>query len=167
MLHIKFDQDWPSGLRDIQVSSKKLWQNHRMSGQGKSSITPTFSKRGYNYYQIPFLSVLLLRDMVLGLKLPQFHMLCEQTAMALVWLRGCTCSPKPSLLAHVITVSNVPTQLQPVKQISRVFGDNFLYFSVKTCCGDILKEPCRGNSNGYPQHIFLEAIRIWIPSTCF
>ena len=26
MLHIKFDQDWPTGLRDIQVSSE-LWQN--------------------------------------------------------------------------------------------------------------------------------------------
>ena len=24
MLHIKFDQDWPTGLRDIQVSSEKL-----------------------------------------------------------------------------------------------------------------------------------------------
>ena len=44
MLHIKFDQDWPTG--HIQVSSEKLWQNHRMTeGQGKSSIAPTFSKR--------------------------------------------------------------------------------------------------------------------------
>ena len=47
MLHIKFDQHWPTGLRDIQVSSE-LWQNHRiLEGQGKSSIASTFSKRGY------------------------------------------------------------------------------------------------------------------------
>ena len=45
MLHIKFDQDWPTGLRDIQVSSE-LWQKDGMTeGQGKSSIAPTFLKR--------------------------------------------------------------------------------------------------------------------------
>ena len=36
MLHIKFDQDWPTGLRDIQVSSKKLWQNERMTESGRT-----------------------------------------------------------------------------------------------------------------------------------
>ena len=42
MLHTKFDQYWPTGLRDIQVSSE-LWQNHRISeGQGKSSIAQLF-----------------------------------------------------------------------------------------------------------------------------
>ena len=42
MLHIKFDQHWPTGLRDIQVSSQ-LWQNDRIpEGQGKSSIAPFF-----------------------------------------------------------------------------------------------------------------------------
>ena len=40
MLHIKFDQHGPTGLRDIQVSSE-LWQNDRIpEGQGKSSIVP-------------------------------------------------------------------------------------------------------------------------------
>ena len=48
MLHIKFDQHWLTVFRDIQVSSE-LWQNHRiLEGQGKSSIDPTFSKRGCN-----------------------------------------------------------------------------------------------------------------------
>ena len=47
MRHIKFDQHWPIGLRDIQVSSE-LWQNDGIpGGQGKSSIAPTFSKPGY------------------------------------------------------------------------------------------------------------------------
>ena len=42
MLHIKFDQHWPTGLRDIQVSSE-WWQNDRIpEGQGKSSIAPLF-----------------------------------------------------------------------------------------------------------------------------
>ena len=42
MLHIKFDQHWSTGLRDIQVSSE-LWQNDRIpEGQGKSSIAPLF-----------------------------------------------------------------------------------------------------------------------------
>ena len=42
MLHLKFDQHWPTGLRDIQVSSE-LWQNHRIpEGQGKFSIAPLF-----------------------------------------------------------------------------------------------------------------------------
>ena len=42
MLHIKFDQHWPTGLRDIQVSSE-LWQNDRIpEGQGKSNIAPLF-----------------------------------------------------------------------------------------------------------------------------
>ena len=45
MLHIKFDQRWPTGLRDIQVSSE-LWQNDRIpEGQGKSSIAPLFQSR--------------------------------------------------------------------------------------------------------------------------
>ena len=49
MLHIKFDQHWPTGLKDVQVSSE-LWQNDRiLEGQGKSSIAPTFSKQGYKY----------------------------------------------------------------------------------------------------------------------
>ena len=44
----------------------------------------------------------------------------------------------------------------------RVFGDNFAYFSIKTCCGYSLESPHhmlwvliriahRGNSNEYPQ----------------
>ena len=42
MLQIKFDQHWPTDLRDIQVSSE-LWQNDRIpEGQGKSSIAPLF-----------------------------------------------------------------------------------------------------------------------------
>ena len=42
MLHIKFDQDWPTGLRDIQVSCE-LRRNDRMTeGQGNSSIAPLF-----------------------------------------------------------------------------------------------------------------------------
>ena len=74
MLHIKFDQHRPTGLRDIQDSSELWqndrnteWQNHRIpEGQGKSGIAPTFSKRGYknrklqeperitvNYYKDP------------------------------------------------------------------------------------------------------------------
>ena len=66
----KFDQHWPTGLRDIQVSSELWqndrtaeWQNHRIpKGQGKSSIAPTFSKRGYNHL---FLSSQLLSMWVL------------------------------------------------------------------------------------------------------
>ena len=45
MLLIKFDQYWPTGLRDYQVSSE-LWQNDRiLEGQGKSSIAPLFQSR--------------------------------------------------------------------------------------------------------------------------
>ena len=58
MLHIKFDHDWPTGLRDIQVYSE-LRQNDRdrtTEGHGKSSIAPTFSKWCYNYYVDPNLS---------------------------------------------------------------------------------------------------------------
>ena len=46
MLLIKFDQHWPTGLRDIQVSSE-LWQNSGRTRQNQYS--PPFSKRGYNY----------------------------------------------------------------------------------------------------------------------
>ena len=45
MLHIKFDQHWPTGLRDIQVSSE-WWQNSGRTRQIQYS--PPFSKRGYN-----------------------------------------------------------------------------------------------------------------------
>ena len=54
MLHIKFDQHWPTGLRDIQVSSE-LWQNDRVTewqNPGRSrqiQYSPPFSKRGYKY----------------------------------------------------------------------------------------------------------------------
>ena len=34
MFHIKFDQDWPTGLRDIQVSSEGY--DRMTEGQGKS-----------------------------------------------------------------------------------------------------------------------------------
>ena len=55
MLHIKFDQDWPTGLRDFHLNydgkTEWQWQIDRMTkGQGKSSIAPTFSKRGYKNY---------------------------------------------------------------------------------------------------------------------
>ena len=55
MLHIKFDQDWPTGLRDIHLNYDRIieWHNHRMAeGQGKCSIAPTFSKWDYNKFQI-------------------------------------------------------------------------------------------------------------------
>ena len=68
MLHIKFDQDWPTGLRDIQVSSELWrkdgmteWQSDRMTrGQGKSSIAPTFSKRGYKKVLSIYFNLILL-----------------------------------------------------------------------------------------------------------
>ena len=50
MLHIKFDQHWPTGLRDIQVSSE-LWQNDRIpEGQGKSNIAPLFQSGAINMF---------------------------------------------------------------------------------------------------------------------
>ena len=52
MLHIKFDQHWPTGLRDIQVSSE-LWQNDSTQNSGRTrqiQYSPTFSKRGYKNY---------------------------------------------------------------------------------------------------------------------
>ena len=39
MLHIKFDQHWPTGLRDIQVSSE-LWQNDRTTEFQKNKENP-------------------------------------------------------------------------------------------------------------------------------
>ena len=45
MLHVKFDQDRPTGFRDIQVSSEGLWNDRMTEGQGKSS-TPHFFKAG-------------------------------------------------------------------------------------------------------------------------
>ena len=50
MLHIKFDQHWPTGLRDILVSSEydRMTEPQNSRRQGKSSIAPTFSKQGYN-----------------------------------------------------------------------------------------------------------------------
>ena len=39
MLHIKFDQDWPTGLRDIQISSEKLWQNDRIQKDKANPVT--------------------------------------------------------------------------------------------------------------------------------
>ena len=39
MLHIKFDQDWPTGLRDIQGSSE-LWQNGRTTEFRKDKAIP-------------------------------------------------------------------------------------------------------------------------------
>ena len=51
MLHIKFDQHWPTGLRDIQVSSE-LWQNEGMTEPQNSGRTrqiqysPRFFKAG-------------------------------------------------------------------------------------------------------------------------
>ena len=39
MLHIKFDQDWPTGLRDIKISSEKLWQNDRIRKDKANPIT--------------------------------------------------------------------------------------------------------------------------------
>ena len=45
IVHIKFDQDWPTGLRDIQVSSESLWQNdnykHRMTEGWKDKANPS------------------------------------------------------------------------------------------------------------------------------
>ena len=50
----------------------------------------------------------------------------------------------------------VPT---PVKQIRRVFDDNFeiilLFLQKHICCGYSLELPRRGNSNEYPHHMFL------------
>ena len=46
MLHIKFDQDWPTGLRDIQVSSE-LWQNHRMTQPQNAGRTMQIQYRPY------------------------------------------------------------------------------------------------------------------------
>ena len=39
MLHIKFNQHWPTGLRDIQVSSE-LWQNDRTTEFWKDKANP-------------------------------------------------------------------------------------------------------------------------------
>ena len=45
MLQIKFHQNWPTGLRDIQVSSENY---DKMTESGRTrQIQPTFSKRGY------------------------------------------------------------------------------------------------------------------------
>ena len=33
--------------------------------------------------------------------------------------------------------------------------DNFAYFSIKTCCGYSLESRCGGNSNEYPQYVFM------------
>ena len=58
MLHIKFDQHWPTGLRDIKVSSELLRQNDVMTepqnfGRTRQiQYSPTFSKRGYNYSRL-------------------------------------------------------------------------------------------------------------------
>ena len=40
MLHITFDQDWPTGLRDIQVSSEKLWHNDGTTKCRKDKANP-------------------------------------------------------------------------------------------------------------------------------
>ena len=60
MLHIKFDQHWPTGLRDIEVSSELSrndrlieWQNSGRTRQIQYS--PHFSKRGYNYRPVSIL----------------------------------------------------------------------------------------------------------------
>ena len=39
--HIRFDQDWPTGLRDIQVSSE-LWQNDRTTECWKDKANPVW-----------------------------------------------------------------------------------------------------------------------------
>ena len=38
MLHIKFDQDWPTGLRDIQVLKCKIFVHSRASNSKVSSL---------------------------------------------------------------------------------------------------------------------------------
>ena len=47
MLHIKFVQHWPTGLRDIQVSSE-LWQNDRTTEFRKDKANPLWKSGGYN-----------------------------------------------------------------------------------------------------------------------
>ena len=52
------------------------------------------------------------------------------------------------------------TSLQHIKQTTSQwnrweFRNNFCYFSIKTCCGYSLASPRWGNSNEYPQHMFL------------
>ena len=38
MLHIKFDQDWPTGLSDIQVWKCKIFRHSRASNSKVSSL---------------------------------------------------------------------------------------------------------------------------------
>ena len=38
MLHIKFDQDWPTGLRDIQVRKCKKFRHSRASNSKMDSL---------------------------------------------------------------------------------------------------------------------------------
>ena len=40
MLHIKFDQDWPTGLRDIQVQKCEIFRHSRASNSEMSSLIP-------------------------------------------------------------------------------------------------------------------------------
>ena len=58
MRHIKFDQGWPTSLRDIQVSSEKLWQNDTSTElfdrttesrrTRQTQYSPHFFKHGYH-----------------------------------------------------------------------------------------------------------------------
>ena len=40
MLHIKFDQDWPTGFRDIQVQKCEIFGHSRASNSKMSSLIP-------------------------------------------------------------------------------------------------------------------------------
>ena len=40
MLHIKFDQDWPTGHRDIQVQKCEIFRHSRASNSEMSSLIP-------------------------------------------------------------------------------------------------------------------------------
>ena len=49
-----------------------------------------------------------------------------------------------------------------------IIKDNFAYFSIKTCCWYSLESPQCGDSDEYPQHMFLiEAILMGTHNICF